>query len=90
VVITRQAYQQIGGFDENFIGWGGEDNEFWERALTRNAWPWGFLPLLHLWHEAQPGKDRENPHGASRYRDLSRIPPGERIRTLVNPGRETC
>ncbi len=23
VVITRQAYQEIGGFDEKFIGWGG-------------------------------------------------------------------
>ncbi|MBK8742588.1 MAG: hypothetical protein IPM02_25240 [Betaproteobacteria bacterium] len=39
VAITRQAYDEIGGIDESFIGWGGEDSEFWERAQTRNVWP---------------------------------------------------
>jgi hypothetical protein len=33
---TSTAYQQIGGFDERFEGWGGEDDDFIER-LTRNG-----------------------------------------------------
>jgi len=56
IAITGQAYSAIGGFDESFIGWGGEDNEFWERANTRNVWNYANLPLVHLWHAAQPGK----------------------------------
>jgi predicted glycosyltransferase involved in capsule biosynthesis len=52
----KKAFWGIGGFDERFIGWGGEDNEFWERALTRKVYLFGFLPLIHLWHEPQIGK----------------------------------
>ena len=32
IAATRDAYIAIGGFDEDFVGWGGEDLEFWERA----------------------------------------------------------
>ena len=62
IVIARDAFERIGGMDESFIGWGGEDNEFWERAQTLKVWPYGCLPLVHLWHAAQPGKQsQENP-----------------------------
>jgi len=56
LAITREAFHCIGGFDEQFIGWGGEDNEFWDRCLTRKIWTDGFLPLIHLWHAPQEGK----------------------------------
>lgn len=56
VAVVRESYDRIGGMDESFIGWGGEDNEFWERALTLKVWSFGSLPVLHLWHAAQPGK----------------------------------
>ena len=56
VAISRDAYFEIGGFDESFVGWGGEDNEFWERAQTRKIWPYGYLPLIHLWHTPQAEK----------------------------------
>jgi len=56
LAITREAFHSIGGFDEQFIGWGGEDNEFWDRCLTRKVWAYGFLPLIHLWHAPQEGK----------------------------------
>lgn len=82
VAITRQAFEAIGGLDESFIGWGGEDNEFWERAQTRRVWPWAGLPLVHLWHAAQPGKRDATYHTAQHYQALARIDPRERIARL--------
>ena len=80
--ITRTGYERIGGLDESFIGWGGEDNEFWERAQTLRVWPWANLPLVHLWHAAQPGKhDAANPT-AQHYRLQARSDAQERIRLL--------
>ncbi|HXL81265.1 MAG TPA: galactosyltransferase-related protein [Pyrinomonadaceae bacterium] len=82
--IARDAYHAIGGFDESFVGWGGEDNEFWERGQTRNVWPYGYMPLVHLWHEAQSDKVLgENAPSKRKYWQLSNIPPDERIRNLV-------
>jgi hypothetical protein len=82
VAITREAFERIGGMDESFVGWGGEDNEFWERASTLRAWQWGYLPMVHLWHGPQRGKhDPANP-GAQRYRTLAALAPRDRIAAL--------
>ncbi len=62
VAMAKDAFFAIGGYDESFVGWGGEDNEFWERAHTRKLWSFGYLPIVHLWHTAQPRKtDPDNP-----------------------------
>lgn len=61
LAVGRKAFLELGGFDEAFVGWGGEDNEFWERCRTRSLWPFGYLPLLHLWHEPQPEKAKVVP-----------------------------
>ena len=82
IAITRDAFFDIGGMDESFVGWGGEDNEFWERAETRKLWPYGSMPMLHLWHPSQPEKANMQSHGVNRYRELSRIDPLQRIATL--------
>jgi hypothetical protein len=82
VAITSAAYQSIGGFDEGFIGWGGEDNEFWERAQCLKFWPYGYLPLVHLWHPNQPGKYQPDNPTLLRYSQLSEIPVHERIARL--------
>ena len=82
IAITRVGFDQIGGMDESFIGWGGEDNEFWERAQTVRMWPWGNLQLVHLWHAAQPGKLDTEHHTALHYRDLEKINPRARIARL--------
>ncbi len=56
VAISRQAFESIGGFDEAFVGWGGEDLEFWDRCRTLKVWDYANLPVIHLWHAPQPGK----------------------------------
>lgn len=82
IAIARQAYAAIGGFDESFIGWGGEDNEFWERAKTRKLWPYAFLPIVHLWHAAQPGKAQTSNQTLEHYQALTAIPVNARITAL--------
>jgi hypothetical protein len=82
IAITREGYERIGGMDESFVGWGGEDNEFWERAQTLRVWPYGALPIVHLWHPAQPGKYQANNPMLKHYQMLSRIPAQTRIERL--------
>jgi hypothetical protein len=86
IAIAREAFLRIGCMDEGFIGWGGEDNEFWDRAQTLNVWPFGSLPYVHLWHPDQTGKyDTRNPT-LSRLHMLSTIPVRHRIdRLLATP-----
>ena len=53
----KRPISPIGGFDEDFVGWGGEDLEFWERARAYGrVYEFGYLPLLHLWHRAAAGE----------------------------------
>jgi hypothetical protein len=82
VAIDRGAFFAIGGFDESFVGWGGEDNEFWERAAVRSVWPWGYLPLVHLHHAEQPEKRRTDRRTAVLLDERSRIAPEDRVGEL--------
>lgn len=83
VAITREAYFAIGGFDESFVGWGGEDNEFWERAEALKLWPFGYLPIVHLWHAPQEGKLSDARSTARLHEERSAIPAAERIAELA-------
>ena len=56
LAIRRSTFFEIGGFDEAFEGWTGEDIEFHDRTLVRQGWHYGYLPFVHLWHPAQPDK----------------------------------
>jgi hypothetical protein len=82
LAVSRETYLALGGFDESFVGWGGEDNEFWERAQTRKVWPYGYLPLVHLWHEAQPEKLEAARRTAELLELRSTIPAEKRIAEL--------
>jgi GT2 family glycosyltransferase len=82
VAVLRDAYERIGGMDESFIGWGGEDNEFCERAHTLRTWPYAYLPFVHLWHPAQPGKQRLDNPTLRRFHELSAIPAKDRVARL--------
>lgn len=82
VAITRDGYHSIGGMDERFIGWGGEDNEFWDRIQTMKVWPYAYLPLVHLWHAAQPGKHQADNPTLQLQRELAKVPVMQRIQYL--------
>jgi hypothetical protein len=84
VAFEKRAYFEVGGFDESFVGWGGEDLEFWERAREHGGvYEFGWLPLLHLWHAPQRGKVEQAAAPAQqRYFELRDIPAAERIARL--------
>lgn len=84
IAARRDAYFAIGGFDESFVGWGGEDNEFWDRAeTTGRVYGFGYLPFIHLWHAPQSGKVMGGDAPAvRRWQELKDVPAEERIRRL--------
>jgi len=85
IAATRDAFFAIGGFDESFVGWGGEDNEFWDRAdTTGRAYHFGYLPFVHLWHLPQKGKlAGSDAPAVRRWTEVKDIPVHERIRRLL-------
>lgn len=90
MAITRKAYLEVGGMDEDFVGWGGEDNEFWNRCSTLDRWIWGYLPVIHLWHESQPLKLNTNNTNVLRAKTLESIPVDQRIAMLRQANNLLC
>ncbi len=81
--VTRDVYWEIGGHDERFEGWGGEDNEFLERLATRSLYPGGYAPTIHLWHEPAP-KKASGDRNMDLYREIMRVPVQKRIDDLCS------
>lgn len=78
--IRQEAYFTIGGFDERFSGWGGEDLEFYDRCLVLNGYRYGFIPFIHLWHPEQAtkyGNGRRN--NLQFFENIMSIPREKRI-----------
>ena len=82
MAITKEAYFDIGGMDEDFVGWGGEDIEFWNRCTTLNRWIWGYEPIIHLWHRNQPLKNKKDNPNLARLDNLKAADIYERINHL--------
>lgn len=56
LAIKKDAFFKIGGYDERFVGWGGEDNEFFDRCSVLECYTYGYIPFVHLWHAPQNAK----------------------------------
>lgn len=56
--IFRKDIEAINGYDENFIGWGGEDIDLSLRLSKAGFLGWSVIRsarVLHLWHEREMG-----------------------------------
>lgn len=65
-VVRGQFYEAIGGMDESFLGWGGEDNAMSTKIerMTRRCAVAKEGTAFHLWHPR-----RRPPPGDAAYRD---------------------
>lgn len=50
IALRRSTYWEVGGHDEAYEGWGGEDTEFLDRLRTCTVGEGGWMPILHVWH----------------------------------------
>ncbi len=76
VAVTRDAFLKVHGYNEGFVGWGGEDDEFLIR-LRACGWnpPDLGCELRHLWHThalRDPGQVRANRRLLDHVRRLGR------------------
>lgn len=81
IVVPRNIYEQIGGFDPHFVGWGGEDNAFWRAAeivsgevLRMNG------SVFHLWHE--PASREYQPSNNARWLAYANAQTREQLNTV--------
>lgn len=81
--ISREAFEEVGGWDEKFVGWGHEDLCFlltcerifgFKLAMSSEAGPLYKLDMLHsrLLHEQELAQSPESPEGALYTRNTRR------------------
>jgi predicted glycosyltransferase involved in capsule biosynthesis len=63
-VIRRAVYGALGGFDERFMGWGGEDDAMTYKmvSLVKSLKTMQNQKAFHLWHERNPKAMYGHPH----------------------------
>jgi hypothetical protein len=83
--IRTEAFWRVGGFDERFTGWTGEDREFYDRCQVLNGWFHGYIPFIHLWHP--PQAERVSPQkrlaNDALTREILKEPRESRVRQQV-------
>lgn len=74
--VWRSDFQRVNGFDESFVGWGCEDDDFGMRlrragVVIQNAFE--AIPTFHLWHPVEtsaPTKWRDGPNAVYLHRKI--------------------
>lgn len=79
LAIRASTYWQVGGHDEAYEGWGGEDSEFVHRVRTRRVAEGGWLPVLHAWHPPA-AKKRDGDRNQTLHEQRMGVSVDERIR----------
>jgi hypothetical protein len=84
IAVRRDVFLALGGFDEGFVDWGGEDDEFYDRCGTVRHCRYGFLPFVHLWHPSQPDRKQSSNLNISQIMPWRmQIPAADRIAELT-------
>ncbi|MGY4690680.1 galactosyltransferase-related protein [Salibacterium sp. K-3] len=90
-IVPRKHFERIHGFDERFIGWGGEDRAFMS-AMNTLCGPYKRMKktLYHLWHPHVGGKRNPNYKNNKKRRDLYLQAEGDkkRIQHLISRNRK--
>jgi hypothetical protein len=84
ILIRKESYLQIGGMDEGFVGWGGEDNEFYERAVSLRVYPQRPLFAVHSWHPLADKNSSQSQANRERMLQLRGEPVRMRIERLTH------
>ena len=83
LAIRKDAFRQIGGFDEDFVAWSGEDREFHDRCMTLEGRRYGYIPFVHLWHQPQASRvSSERKRNLAQSSEIMDAPRDERIERL--------
>lgn len=75
--IYREDVMKVNGYDESFVGWGGEDNDFGQRLVQSGLY---CIPantrarILHMWHPKEiGGKKWQDGVNAHRFTNRKKI-----------------
>jgi predicted glycosyltransferase involved in capsule biosynthesis len=62
VIVPRDLYEEVGGYDERFVGWGWEDLAFFWACATMAGYDRVGGAVYHLWHPQSRADTYESPH----------------------------
>jgi GT2 family glycosyltransferase len=77
-----KTYIDIGGFNEDFIGYGNEDTEFFARLSTTRFFNERSIDLVHLWHGRNEGWTQHHARNKQIEEDLKQRNMDERKNKL--------
>lgn len=77
IVVSRAAWETVGGFDERWTDWGGEDVAFRIACSTLSTLTRLPGTLVHLWHPRDPAKSRYIASRGGPLRDAYRKADGD-------------
>jgi GT2 family glycosyltransferase len=85
--IAREDLEAVNGFDENFVGWGCEDDDLagrLRRAGRRIVSALGYTHAYHMWHPTEPSRPAKWNDGPNVGRLLSFESPVQCVSGLVS------
>ena len=87
IAVARGTFFALGGFDEGFVDWGGEDDEFYDRCRVVRHCRYGYIPFVHLHHCPQPDRQSaDNPNLTRVFPDRVATPAADRVAELCSRG----
>lgn len=72
VALTKEQFEEVNGYSNLFFGWGGEDDDFSERLLTKGYQVTRYKPSIARYRMLRHDLDAGNEVNPQRYRLLQR------------------